>query len=228
MGEFWWTEVNIYFVSSLALEWFSQQILRWILCPPWHGIGLFNTCWDAFCLLSDMGRVWSIHVDLYLLAWDGISHNILRWILGPRFRGRLQSIQVDIHCVLPGMRCFCQQKFKYISSHCWHGRGLIKTIWDTHSVIDEMGWVWSTHIEIHFVFSLAWAGFGLSELSYIFCPRWHGMGLVNARQDIFWVRAGMEGQHMLWYILCPRWHGSVLVNNAAMNFVSTHPILGMT
>ena len=175
--------------------------------------------WDGFGQYMLICIYWH-EMGLVITFWDEFwVHTFMDACSQSKLRYIVFSLARDV---------FGQQKLKYISSHCWHGRGLIKTIWDTHSVIDEMGWVWSTHIEIHFVFSLAWAGFGLSELSYIFCPRWHGMGLVNARQDIFWVRAGMEGQHMLWYILCPRWHGSVLVNNAAMNFVSTHPILGMT
>ena len=42
-----------------------------------------------------------------------------------------------------------------------------------------MGRVCSTQVEIYFVSSLLWAGFGQSKLRYILCSLWHGMGLVN-------------------------------------------------
>ena len=48
-----------------------------------------------------------------------------------------------------------------------------------------MGWVWSTHVETNFVFSLALPGRGQHELKYIFCPRWHGMSSVNICRDAY-------------------------------------------
>ena len=78
--------------------------------------------------------------------------------------------------------------------------------WDTVWVLVAMGWVCSSQVEMHFVFSLAWEGFGLHMLRYIFWPRWdgrvcsnphilyihrHARGLVKASWDIFLVLAGM-------------------------------------
>ena len=49
----------------------------------------------------------------------------------------------------------------------------------------------STHVEIHFVSSLACSGFCQHKLRYILSPCWHVRCLVNASGDTVIVLAGM-------------------------------------
>ena len=53
-----------------------------------------------------------------------------------------------------------------------------------------MRWVWSTHVEVHFVSSLALNGFGQKMM------------------DVFSVLAVIEwiGEHRMRYVMCPRCH----------------------
>jgi hypothetical protein len=62
---------------------------------------------------------------------------------------------------------------------------LFNTCWDKFCVLAGMGGIWSTHVQMHFVSSLLWAGFAQSKLSYIFCLRIHGVGLINTGLDAF-------------------------------------------
>ena len=53
--------------------------------------------------------------------------------------------------------------------------------------------VWLTHVEIHFVSSLAWEEFGQHMYRYTLCTHWHGWCLVNTSRVAFCVLAGMGG-----------------------------------
>ena len=133
------------------------------------------------------------------------SHKF-RYIHGPRFKAGVRSKEVEVHFVnllaLEGFvkACwytFCasiawfgNHKLRYILWPRWHGMGLFNTSWDTICSLADMGVFWSTHVEIHFVNSLAW--FGQHNLRYIFCIRWHWSGLDNTISDIFSVLARKE------------------------------------
>jgi hypothetical protein len=63
-----------------------------------------------------------------------------------------------------------------------------------------MGWVWSTHVEMHFVSALAWEVFGQLMLRCILFPRWHGLVMFLACLDAFLCNAYLEvgfGQQIL-------------------------------
>ena len=81
LGWVWSTHVGIYFVFSLAWDGSGQNLLR--CCSAWHAIGLFNTCWDSFCVLAVMGGICSIHAVMHLVSlvsWDGFCQHMLRCI----------------------------------------------------------------------------------------------------------------------------------------------------
>ena len=75
-----------------------------------------------------------------------------------------------------------------------------------------MGVVWSIHIEILFVNSLAW--FGQQNLRFIFL--FVGIGAVLTTQFQIYFLSSLArnefGGHMLRHLLFRRWHERVLVN----------------
>ena len=48
-----------------------------------------------------------------------------------------------------------------------------------------MGWVSSTQVKMHFVFSLSMDRFGQHKFRFILCPHCHGMGLLNLVEIYF-------------------------------------------
>ena len=75
------SHVRKHLVPSLARERFRQHLLRYILSPRWHGMGLVNTCFETFCFLADMGGVCSTHVEKHFvssLVRDGFVQHMLR------------------------------------------------------------------------------------------------------------------------------------------------------
>ena len=148
--------------------------------------------------------------------------------------GRVWSIQVKL--------CFCPRSHGMgLVSASWYtfclsGRGLVNKSWDPFCVLAGMGRVCSTQLEIHFVSSLLWAGFGQSKLRYMLCPRFYGQIVVNPSWDIFCVLTGMGwdwstqiemdfvpslvwhwiGQQMSRWIL--RWCRSCLFNTCSDSF----------
>jgi hypothetical protein len=54
--------VDMLFVSLLALNEFRHYMLKCILCPGWYMRGLVNTCCDAFCVLKGMERLVQIEL----------------------------------------------------------------------------------------------------------------------------------------------------------------------
>ena len=97
------------------------------MCAHRHGMGLINTCCDAFFVS--------------LLAHEGFGQHKLRFIFCPR----------------------------------WRGRGMLYSF----CVLDDIGGVWSTHVEIDFVSFLACEGIGQHNLRYVLCPRKLGRVLFN-------------------------------------------------
>jgi hypothetical protein len=75
--------------------------------------------------------------------------------------------------------------------------GLVNACWDFESSLELDKffqhilwcilcpcWLWSTHVEMHFIFLLAWVVF-LNYLRCILWPQWHGWGLVKTCWDAF-------------------------------------------
>ena len=178
-------------------------------------LAFYELCWDAFCVLTDLVWVFLTHVRLHFvssLAWDGFGQHKMKYILCPHWNGRgLVNTSCDTFCVLAGM-----------------GWGLVNTCSDAFYVLAVLSWVLSTQVDMHFVCSLSWNGFGQNMLKCILCPSWHGMGfgqhvlrimfclgwngrdLVNTWWDAFYVLTGEEG--VWWDTFCPRCHGKGLVN----------------
>jgi hypothetical protein len=73
---------------------------------------------------------------------------------------------------------------------------LANSCWDTFCVLDCMVGVWSTHIKLYFVSSLAKELFDRHKVRYILCPRWYERFI----------------QHMLKCIVYSRWHGRGMIN----------------
>ena len=120
-------------------------------------------------------------------------------------------MQVDINFVsLLSWEGFIQHKLRHILCPRWHVRGMLNTCWDAFGVLPGIGWVWSTHIELHFVSPLALEVFGQDKLRCILCPRWRERikstnvemhfciclqrrGLFDTCLDTFWVLVGTLG-----------------------------------
>ena len=192
------THVEVNFVSSLALDGFGQHMLICISCPRWHGRGLVNTSWDAFCFLSFMGGRFGQHMFRYILCarWHGMGVVNTSWdafyvLAGIGWDSLIQVYKHYMSWL--AWEVFGQHKLRYIVCARWHVMGLVNTCWHTFRVLAGVGLVWPSRVVMHFVYSLS---------------------LVNTSRDTFCVLAGIGlfGQHMLWCILCPRWHGIGLVN----------------
>ena len=91
--------------------------------------------------------------------------------------GKDWSIHDEIHVVsFLAWDGFGQNLLRNILYPRWYGRGFANTCLDKFCGLAGMGVFWSTHVDIHFVSSLAWEVFGQHMLS----PYWHGRGLINA------------------------------------------------
>ena len=105
--------------------------------------------------------------------------------------------------------------------------GLFNISWYRFCVLAGMGMVWSVHVEMNFLSSLAYVMFVQHLLWYILRPRWQRMSLDDTCWEAIcvmavirgvWLRCilcprwhGMFCQHMLRFVLRPRWHGMGLV-----------------
>ena len=132
-------------------------------------------------MLAGMGWVWSTQVDMHFLcsmAWVGFSEHKLICILcaswdgmdlvntyRDAFRvlavmGRVCSTLIDMHIVCSlAWDGFGQQILRCIVCPRWHGMCLVNTCSDNVCELAGIEWVWSIHIEILFVSSLALDGF---------------------------------------------------------------------
>ena len=197
MKGFWWTHVEMHFLSSLSWEeigqhmlryilssrWFGQHMLRCILCSRWHRRDLVNACSDTFCVLPGMGWVWSTHVRcIYTLNMFG---QLIFWcIVWPHIHGMdLVNTSLDALYVLVCMWLvlLTHVEMHFVLSQAWHA-----------FVQPNLGGVWSTHVVLHFESSLSCDGFGTHVLPYILCPRWLAMRLVNTCWEAFCAIAGGE------------------------------------
>ena len=186
-----------YLRCILCPWWNGQHMWRSILCIPWHRKCLINTScdtfwvlayigrikttnWDASCVLPGMGGIWSTYVEMhfmFLLAWVWFGH--ISWYS---------------FSVLVGMCCVWSKFVEVLSCPRWHEIGLVNTCWyslylrwqgrslvntwDAICVVTGVGRSWSTLVEMLFVSSMAWEGFGQHMARCIFvlnilCSRWH-------------------------------------------------------
>ena len=206
-------------------------MLRYILCPHWHWMRLVNTRWDKFCVLADMGGVWSTEIEMHFifsLACDRLGDTC--WDAYHVFAGMkyVLTTQVEVHFLfslawddlgqqmlkirfmsLLAWDVFGQYKLRHILFLCWHGIGLLNTCWDTFCFLACMGGVRSTHVEINFMPSLAWDGFNQYKLWCILFRRckgavWPKQVKGNFVSCLAWDRFS---NYKFCYILCPRSHG---------------------
>ena len=121
------------------------------------------------------------------LVWEGSCQLMLIWIWYPRWH----------------RMCFSNT---YSSTFWprWNGRRFVHSYWYKFYFVGDMGGVWSTHVEIHFVSSLTWDRFLQHMLRYTLCLRMHGSCLVNARWNAFSVltHVGEIFFKICWYIFC--------------------------
>ena len=151
LGGVWSKHVEMYFVSSLAWKVFS------------------HTCWEIFCVIDGLEWVWSTEVVIHFVSsktWE------LFWLheLCPSCHGTsLFNTCWGAFCVLPAwdefgphmLRCILslglgQHMLRCILCPGWNGRSLLKTCWDATSFLAGVCWVWSTQVDMSFVWSLAW------------------------------------------------------------------------
>ena len=158
-----------------------------MLCSRSHGRCVVNTCWYAFCVLAGMGLVWSKHVEMHLvswLAWDDFDQCMLSSYLWSRWLCLsfvetswdtfcvlagicwVKKTHVEMNFVLAGMGWVWITHVEIRSMSCieiyirWHWMGLFSTGWDKFFVLFGMG----THVQIHFLSSLAFNGFDQHRL----------------------------------------------------------------
>ena len=99
---------------------------------------------------------------------------------------------------------FGQHTLRCILYPRWHGMGLVNECWDTFYVLDGMGRVWSTNVEIHFLSSLALLGFGQH----------------NFRYNLSFLAWEEFVQHKFRYIYGPRFKGGVWSKEVEVHFVN--------
>ena len=94
---------------------------------------------------------------------------MLRWIFVFAGIGWIWSTHVNMHFVSwLEWKGYGQHMMRCIYYHRWHCMSLVNTRWDEFCVLACIGWVSSIHVEMHFVSSLAWDGFGQPILWYFF------------------------------------------------------------
>ena len=109
----------------------------------------------------------------------------------------------------------CRHMLRYIFCPLWHC--LFKICWDPFWILAGMGGVLSTKVEMHFVSSLSWEGFGqcYDPIIVLDCigKDWSTRVEIHVVSSL--TRNGF-GQHLLRGILCPRWHervGQLMLRN---------------
>ena len=133
---------------------------------PRHGICLFNTSsdifytlagmrvmfdtrWDIFFVLAGMGEVLSKHFEIHFvvsLACDGFRRHMLKSNLCPQCHGMgLLNTRWDTFCPR-SHGCVWYTLFPR-----WHSTGLVNTCLDVFCVLAGEEGVFSTHVEMHFV-----------------------------------------------------------------------------
>ena len=154
---------------------------------------------------AGMGGFRQHKLKYYLSAhWHGID--LINSCWGAFFVfagiGWIWLLDVDMHFVSWQVWKGCGQRMiRCIYYLNWHWVSFVNTRWDTFCVLACIYWISSIHVEMHFVSSMAWEGFGQQKLIYILCPRCHVSGFVNTCWDVFCVPMLGPWQHILSYIL---------------------------
>ena len=215
------TNVEMHFGSSLAcsgtfrtslntFEQLGQHDLICILSPRWYERGLVKTC-DTFCVIV---YIQTTHVEMQFLSSlirDGFGKHMLRCIMCPRWHGK-----VFVNA--------CWQAFCGLDGN----GGLVNTFWIAFCVLSGMGWVSSSHVEIHFVSLLAWNEFDaflvIGGMNWVWSMQVEiyfvsTLGLDDSCWEASYVLAGMvEMQFMfslLWIRFCK--HKMVGISFACWN-----------
>ena len=193
-----------------------------MLCPRWHGRGSHTTCEVIFCDLDVMGLVCWTHVEILLFPrWHGKCLDNTRWVY---FVSSLAWQEFGKHlysCIL--YPCWHRRCLVNTGPHC-HGRVLVNTSWDTFCVLACMARVCSTHVRMHFLFSMAWEGICPHMLRYILFRRWHGRVLFYSCWNAFFVLAVNRGVlfKTCWDIICVlAGMGGVWSTQIEIHFVSS-------
>ena len=109
---------------------------------------------------------------------------------------------------------FRQHKLRYYLNTHWHEIDLVITCWGAFFVFVGIGWIWSTHVEVHLLFSLPLDGLGQHMVICILSLGWHAR--VNTWWDAFITFAGIE---WAWAnTLCPRLNWMSFVNTCWDSF----------
>jgi hypothetical protein len=112
------------------------------------------------------------------LAWEDFGQSMLRYILCSRwYRSSLVIICCDEFSVRAVMGGFGQHMLIYVLCHRLHMRGLVNSCRVAFRFLAGMSCVWSTQLDMHFVYSHLWEYFGRCMLRCIMWPCW---GLVNS------------------------------------------------
>ena len=123
----WSTQVDIHFMSPLALEWFCQPMLKCIFRARWHGkVWSTHAVFHFYSSLSSegLGNTQCV-IFVSSLAWDGFGKHMLRLILCPCWHGKHGNISWDAFCVLAGMWAvwYSQVENNFLSSLTRDGFG---------------------------------------------------------------------------------------------------------
>ena len=148
----------------------DQQMLRNFMCSGWHGAHI-----EMHFLNSLERNVFGQHKCVWTsLVWYGFRE---------KFRCMGHGWDTYIFCPHWHRMRLPREMLRYISCSLCHGRGLVYRSWD----ISGVWWVWTTLVEMLFVYSLERNVFGHYLLRCILWPRWNQLSLT----EIF-VLAGME------------------------------------
>ena len=205
----------MHFVSSLAWEELGLQFVEIPFSTRWHGIGLINTCWAAFCVLAGIGGILLTQVEIHfesLLSLDEFSWQILRTILCTGWHRWVWSTHVEMHFVSSlGWEGFAQHMFRCI--FCPSGTGcLFYTCWDTLNVLADMGWVGLSCVEKHFVYSLLWMGCTTQlETHFVSSLAWDGLVITGWNPFCFftWMEWFWSTQVEISFLFSLAWDGIV-------------------
>ena len=149
----WSTHVEIHFVSLLAYEGNAKHMLRCILCPSWHGMILVNACWDATFGLWLRGIIfntfWGAFCVLAVIGGVRSTHVEMNIVFSLAWVGMLNTWWDNFFI------------YAYMG-RVWSARV------DSFCVLVGMGCDWSTHVEMHYMLSLAYEVFAHYMLRCIF------------------------------------------------------------
>ena len=168
-------------MPTLIWHVFGPHMLSCILCLLRHLVGFFIEGRDTFFILALMKWIFSTQVDILFLSSPGM---VGVWFYVSAY---IAGVYVDIHIVSAlAWEQFNQHMLRLISCPLRQER------------------VWSTHVEIHFVSSLAFDGNCSShvDMLFVFTQAYEGIG-----------------QHMLIFLFCSGWQRMVWRSHVELHLV---------